>query len=297
MNSQQYALNRLVWYVIAACAAIDALWMFTEGISADFSGTWPFAIGLGICMALSLLYGYIRHDPPVWLLSQVAAQMMLSTPVLGALSYLAARTALPLTDPQLIAFDHLLGFNWKAYIAWVNHYPWLADILTFAYTSAGPQMMLILIVLFCYQNTAHIQRFTLIFIIGSLVTIILANLLPAVAGYIYYDIDIRLYPNLHPAAERAHEEVLMGMRDHSMTVFAFPIKGIVTFPSFHTTVAMLLIYASWPIRWLRPVTIPLNLLVILSTPVDGGHYLTDVIGGIAIAFIGMGLANKYVVKH
>lgn len=292
LTPRQYGLNRLVWAVIAACAVVDAVWMAAEGLTADFSGTFPFAVGISVCALISVVYGYIRRDGAIWLLSQVAAQLMLSTPVLGALSYLAARTALPLTDSRLIALDRLLFFDWRDYIAWVNTHPWLADLLTLSYTSAGPQMLIILMVLFCYKQTLHIQRFTVLFIIGSLVTIVLANLMPATAGYIHYDIDIGLYPNLHPAAERAHEAVLFGMRDHSMTIFTFPVKGIVTFPSFHSTVAVLLIYASWPVRWMRIPSVPLNALVLMSTPVDGGHYLVDVIGGIAIAMIAIGIAQE-----
>jgi membrane-associated phospholipid phosphatase len=288
----QYALNQLVWGIIACCAAIDAIWMATLGIGVDFTGITPFFIGLGVCITLSVVYGTIRKDPSIWLLSQVAMQLMISTPVLGALSYLAARTALPLIDEQLIAIDHALGFDWKTYIAWVNRYPLLADILSFSYTSAGPQMLLVLIALFFTRQTLHIQRFTVLFVIGSLLTLILANLLPAVAGYIHYDIDISAYPNLHPAAERAHEAVIFGMRDHSMNVFSFPVKGIVTFPSFHSTVAILLIYACWPIALLRYISIPLNLLVLMSTPVDGGHYFIDVIGGVAIAFLGIWWAHR-----
>lgn len=294
MTHYQYRWNRLIWLIIGICAVIDAVWMAQTGITADFSGIKPFFIAIGLCTVLSIVYGYLRRDEPIWLLSQVSAQLMLSTPVLGALSYLAARTALPFHDEHLIAIDQSLGFDWKAYIGWVNQNPRLADILTFAYTSAGAQMLGLLIFLFILGNTLHIQRFTALFIIGSLITIVIANSFPAVAGYVYYQIDISQYPGLHPAAERAHEAVLMGMRDHSMNVFRFPVKGIVTFPSFHSTVAVWLVYACWPLGWLRWLSIPLNLLVLMSTPVDGGHYLVDVIGGVLLALAGIWFAQKYI---
>lgn len=292
LTSRQYTLNRLIWAVIAACAVIDAVWMVMSGITVDFSGTLPFAIGLAACAVLSLIYGYIRKDAPIWLLAQMAAQLMLSTPVLGALSYLAARAALPLIDRQLIALDHLLFFDWREYVTWLNHHPLLGGLLTFAYVSAGPQMLCILMLLFWHRQLLHIQRFTLLFIIGSLVAIVLASLLPSVGAYMHYDLNPAMLPHLHPAAALAHEDVLLGMRDHSLQVFTFPIKGIVSFPSFHTTVALLLIYASWPLPALRIITLPLNALVIASTLADGGHYLADILGGIAIALIGIGLAQE-----
>ena len=55
-------------------------------------------------------------------------------------------------------------------------------------------------------------------------------------------------------------------------------------------------YASMPVRWLKIIAVPLNLLMILSTPVDGGHYLMDVLAGIVIAFIAI-YAAKRLYRH
>ena len=104
-------------------------------------------------------------------------------------------------------------------------------------------------------------------------------------AYIYYNIDMTQFGNLHPAAARIHEQSLVGMRDHSIVILPFTFQGLVTFPSFHSALALLFIYASMPIRWLVIIAIPLNMLMVLATPVDGGHYLMDVLAGIMIALV------------
>ena len=58
---------------------------------------------------------------------------------------------------------------------------------------------------------------------------------------------------------------------------------LVTFPSFHTTWAILLAYAfRGRRRWFIPAVI-LNAAVIAATLTTGWHYFTDVIGGVLLA--------------
>jgi PAP2 superfamily len=63
------------------------------------------------------------------------------------------------------------------------------------------------------------------------------------------------------------------------------MTGIVTFPSFHAAASIIYLWALWPIWWLRPVSLFVNGLLLLSTPIHGGHYFIDVFAGIAMVFI------------
>jgi len=59
--------------------------------------------------------------------------------------------------------------------------------------------------------------------------------------------------------------------------------GIIGFPSFHAAAATLYIWGAWPIKIYRYPMLILNLLMIASTPVEGAHYISDVIAGILIS--------------
>ena len=54
--------------------------------------------------------------------------------------------------------------------------------------------------------------------------------------------------------------------------------GIITFPSFHTVLAIILTYVVRHHWWALVFVAPLNALLILSTPTVGGHYLVDLLG-------------------
>jgi len=59
--------------------------------------------------------------------------------------------------------------------------------------------------------------------------------------------------------------------------------GIITFPSFHTALGVIFIFALWPIPVLRWFGIVINLLMMASIPIDGGHYFIDMVAGTVIA--------------
>lgn len=62
-------------------------------------------------------------------------------------------------------------------------------------------------------------------------------------------------------------------------------SGIIAFPSFHCASAILNIWAVWQVRALRLPFLALNLVMIAATPLIGGHYLSDLIGGTIVAAV------------
>jgi len=46
---------------------------------------------------------------------------------------------------------------------------------------------------------------------------------------------------------------------------------------------LLFTWGIWAIRNLRIIFVVLNALVLFSAPYDGGHYLTDMLGGVVVA--------------
>ena len=70
------------------------------------------------------------------------------------------------------------------------------------------------------------------------------------------------------------------------------LGGIVTFPSFHAASAVLYAWALWPVRWMRPIVVLAFTAMLAATPINGGHYLIDIIAGIAIAVLAIVAARR-----
>jgi membrane-associated phospholipid phosphatase len=62
------------------------------------------------------------------------------------------------------------------------------------------------------------------------------------------------------------------------------IEGIITMPSYHTVMALLIAYAFRHTGLVGYGIATLNVAMLLSIPSIGGHYLVDVLAGAALAF-------------
>ncbi len=76
------------------------------------------------------------------------------------------------------------------------------------------------------------------------------------------------------------------MRTHAFASIPLDdISGIIAFPSYHAACAVLLTYFLRGIPVLFPAAVVFNLLMVLATPIIGGHYATDVLAGLAVAAV------------
>lgn len=189
--------------------------------------------------------------------------------VLLPLSYLAAMPALPLLDGKLSSLDaQLFGFDWDIAAQRIAEYPALERILEWAYLS------------FTYQAAA-------VFLIGSIArprdrngdfiwSFVFAGILTSTV-FVFT-------PALGKVGHLAYVATLTAIRSGQWNVLDYAhAQGIVTFPSFHTTAAILFVYAARRHRFALGILIPLNVLVIAATVPIGGHYLVDLPAGAAVA--------------
>jgi len=123
------------------------------------------------------------------------------------------------------------------------------------------------------------------------VTAIISALVPAMGTYdlLHYMPDPKIFT---PGAylEQLHD--LPMVRDGSLRHLSFSrLAGIITFPSFHAAAAVLYLWAFWPLRWIGPAALVVNVAMLLATPIGGGHYFVDVFAGIAIAVVAIVVAK------
>jgi membrane-associated phospholipid phosphatase len=87
-----------------------------------------------------------------------------------------------------------------------------------------------------------------------------------------------------PTSALYQEQLIPALRSHRMSVIDLgALRGLVCAPSFHTAAGVLYIIAAWPIRPLRWFLVPVNIAMLLATPIEGTHYLVDMIAGMLVA--------------
>jgi membrane-associated phospholipid phosphatase len=220
------------------------------------------------------------------------AQLVLVTVLMSPLTYVAAAANFPLQDASLWAMDKALGFDGRGYIEFVNAHPVLAAWLTYGYSMIRWPIFAIPVLLAAAYRYQRLAEFTLAFALALIVTTLVSALVPAVGIYHQIGLDPATLTNLHPRAYVDSLRELGPVRTGALRQLdLFHLTGLVTFPSFHAASAALYTWALWPLRWFRPVAVIANVLMLASTPVDGAHYLVDVIAGLAVAAFGIVLAR------
>lgn len=207
-------------------------------------------------------------------------QMTLFTLLGVVLAYAFAANAGPLWDTRLAAADRALGFDWPLILRLVDRSMLLTWLLGLAYHSLTLQMIVIIVALSAASRFDTLQMMVAAAILSGFITILISALTPAM-GNVY---DPRHYRYLWPSIAWLERDLITGLRDGSMRVLDLTmLMGIVSFPSFHATLAAIFIWAWRAIpafKWQGGIW---ALLTILATPVFGGHYGVDVLVGLALA--------------
>ncbi|MEA2988052.1 MAG: hypothetical protein QOG83_763 [Alphaproteobacteria bacterium] len=281
---------RLNWVVLALMSTALAAGIALTDFSIEPVGL---AVSLGF-VAVYALFAHLnarsstRRDPQVMFVLGATAQLVLVTVVMSPLTYVAAATNFPLQDANLLAIDRALGLDWRAYVAFVNDRPLLAAWLSYGYTMIRWPIFAIPVVLAAAYRYQRLEEFTFSFAVGLIATTIVSALVPAIGVYQEIGLDPATLANLEPRAYLDQVRDLAPVRDGTLRQLdLFGLAGIVTFPSFHATSAVLYAWALWPVRWMRPIALLANIAMLASTPIDGGHYFVDLAAGVAVAVLAM----------
>jgi len=262
----------LIWWVIAATALADLLLLDSEGMTVSLQ--WRAVLGTLILLAVSAAYR--RRSPIISTTALSATQLVMFSYAGAVLTYVttAASASRPLSDDLLARADLALGFDWFAWFAFVNGHPWLKVPLALAYGSIPLQLML-LFGYMAFKDPRRANEFLLATMLSAILLAPIMAALPAVAHTI-------------SAIEPWRDDTL-ALRAHTLKQIG-AVEGIVTFPSFHTTLAVLFTNTVRGRRWFRAVLI-LNALMIASVFSEGAHYFVDVLGGLALAVVAIAAAR------
>jgi membrane-associated phospholipid phosphatase len=157
--------------------------------------------------------------------------------------------------------------------------------LFLAYNTVLPQTALVIAVLGFTNQRQELRGFVRQFMFSSLLVLATFAIWPAAGPFVAYGYE----PAADQARYLAHFDAL---RSGSRTLITWrDAEGLITFPSFHTTWALLLAYAVRRNRWLFAPSALLNIAVIVSTMTTGWHYFADVFAGASVAVMAIAVSH------
>ncbi len=259
------------WLVIGCLAAIDAIWAWRAGFR--FEGFRQLLPPLAGFLALGIVCGYSVRIRWLRDLGHYAALWLAFAVVVNVASYLAATMRLPLCDGQLSALDQLIGFQWLPWFSFLRGSHVANLVLPSIYSSIILQAFASVVFFALIGSTERNRELFWIALFAAIATVAISGFVPALGPMTADSVPKWTTTLLKIRAGTLHRATFSTM------------PGIIAFPSFHTVLAMVFVYVHRPpFKTFIPIA-AINALMLAATPFLGHHYLTDVIGGVAVTVI------------
>lgn len=289
--------NAASWITLAVLALCLALLEATGPVAITLRGLVPLCAACGTLAAVGHYYRTVRPIPEFVEMCVALSQVLLFSAIGIALSYLVARWDFPLWDATLARWDRALGFDWLAAMHLVDRSAVATRVLAFAYASLIPQIVLVVCALGFQRRIYQLRAVILAAMLSGSICILVSGFMPAVAYGVFMNVHPGDFQRVFPWAGFVQIPDFEALRAGTMAKLDFAaMQGIITFPSYHAGLSVVTFFGFLSNRsnWLRIPGATLAALTIAATPIDGGHYLIDVIAGMAIGIACIAFARRAV---
>ncbi|HEX2885568.1 phosphatase PAP2 family protein [Vineibacter terrae] len=276
----------VVWLMIGGIGVLDVAGLVVTGVRmAPGSLLLYLSVPLGLLGIAAFYRASGRSRRIAGTLAAVAQLFALG--VVGSIaSYLLIRIERPFVDDALVWLDTMAGLDWPAYCRFIQTLGiWPNRGLELLYASSVVQIMAVAMLLGFTARSARLAELVGCFVVTAGGVVVVGALLPALGAHHAYGIADGGEAAFVPEIIAAH-----GGRVDPLDMVR--MTGLVTFPSFHTVISLLLIVATWGIRWVGPVVILVNAALLAGVPVYGSHHFVDMLGGAALTALAVWLWRR-----
>jgi hypothetical protein len=276
------SLPVLLLTLVALLAGIDGLWVVLGHFALDGAAYIPIGLMTLLLLAGGCFYRWSRPDPGLAAMLFGTAFLLAFSLVASVLNYLLLTRAGTRIDQQLAELDRALGFDWPRAMAWMARHPLLNLAAVGVYHSMLPQIALVTIVL-ARREPECVYHFLLAVSLSALVCIAVWSFAPSFGAFSIYPPPP---PGMLLALDQSYaHDLLRLLRDGPGLISPRDTKGLIGFPSYHAVLALLVMWYVHKISFLRWPAVLLNCAVLLSTPIQGGHHLVDVLAALPVVAV------------
>ncbi|PKP87500.1 MAG: hypothetical protein CVT78_10440 [Alphaproteobacteria bacterium HGW-Alphaproteobacteria-17] len=293
-TTREELVSSIVVAVVSALlfSALGLLWIIAN---VALVPAWSRALVAAMAAVLTLGYCTVRFRPLIATALGFVLALQLGSLFGAATGYLvySAGADFPLIDAELYSVDRTLGFDWYAMLRWFADYPLLVKLTRVAYDQAGTQIAFIFLTLILVRQHDRLMKLVTAQFLALLIVHVIAIFLPAIGAYGYLGLSSADHPGMALTSEGHTVAQVMQLRSGELfDLSTARMMGLITFPSFHTVLALQSAWAFWQVRVLRWPAAAFNFLVWVGTLLHGSHHLTDTIAGAAVAIFGIYAAHR-----
>jgi hypothetical protein len=289
-------MHRLLWAVAALIIVVDLVWAALVHFDIDPRGYLFVAEVAAAVGALALFYGHIRKDEKLCDMLSGTAFLIVFSAAFGLLNYMLLTVAGPRIDAPLAAIDQALGFRWVAVMTFMAHHPLFNFVLQCFYNSVLPQIALTVLVLGWAGRTRDIFCFCLSVAVGAFVTVGFWTLFPSLGAFSFYHLPANVAAHLAVVSDSRYAQDLVHLFNFGPgRISPRDMRGLIAFPSFHGALAIMAAWYATRVKHLAWPAAILNAGVLVSIPIQGGHHMIDIFGGLAVAAFALWISGRMAV--
>jgi PAP2 superfamily len=276
----------MLFLLAAITIAADVVWAAFGHFSIDVLAYARLGLLSLALLAGGLFYQVKRKDQNLAAMLLGASFLCAFSAAASVLNYFLLTVAGPRIDILLSGIDHAMGFDWVRVMTAMSHHPTLNMVFFYVYGTTLPQIAFLLIVLAWSGRPQEVYRFCLAIAVGALIAIFIWAAVPSLGAESMYALSPSVQRHLVLDVTTDYGRELVKLL-HNGPGYITPtdIRGLIAFPSYHAVLAMLMVWYARTIGWLRWPVLILNLVVLASAPVQGGHHLIDIFGGCGVTVL------------
>jgi PAP2 superfamily protein len=291
-------IARLQWMLFALVALVagtDVVWALAGRFDVDAHAYAMLALLAAFLAAGGAYYTHIRKDERLAAMLFGTAFLIAMSASFSVLNYFLLTVAGPRIDQPLAAIDRAMGIDWPALMAFVAHYPRTNMVLQLVYISVLPQIAVLVLCHGLFGAPERIYRLCLSVAAGAAISIGVWTIAPSFGAFSVYDLPPAVASHLALSLDGhyAHELVAL-LANGPGHIAPTAAKGLIGFPSYHAVLALLVVWHARSLPVVRWLALGINAVVLVATPIQGGHHVVDVLAGFVVAALAIRIADAAV---
>jgi hypothetical protein len=286
-------LQRILFGLSAILIIIDFVWGAIGRFQIDIVAYAQLGLISMALLAGGIFYQTRRGDPQLAAMLMGTSFLCLFSAAASVLNYFLLTLHGPRIDHVLAAADRALGFDWYRTMVAMARHPLLNDVLFLVYNMVLPEIALIMVTLAWTGQVEKVYRYCLALGAGALIAIAMWALMPSFGAESLYILPPEVAGRLVLSVTSDYGKALVALLQNGPGYISpSDLRGLIAFPSYHGVLALIMAWYGWHLRWLRWPLLLLNAMIIVCSPIQGGHHMVDMLGSFPVAALAIFFATR-----
>jgi len=296
-NIQLRLAERVAYSIAFAVIVIDLMLIYLKDAQIDWLAyIWLTGLSLTL-LAAGCIYRIKNRSERIASALICTGGLIIFSMALSVFNYLL----LPITqnpiDSYVASIDALFGYHWPTAMQWAADHPTINLIMKLCYMTTMPQLSLLVVILGLAGRHKDMHVMILSIVISATLAICFWGLFPSLGAKSLYTLPKELWASVAPVVDEFYTLELKRIAiEGPGLITPKEIRGLIAFPSYHASLAFIAIVAARNIKFLFPIFLAINIIILPATFIHGGHHLLDPVAGLVLFLIANLIARKFVTK-